>query len=178
MTLSSTIREAQEQEQALSASLDAAREQLRAQSDAFLERSKVRSRLGNHAGALEDAQSALTLSPGSAEVSKLIAPTALSFIGISPLKRRSFRSASSASRRRSSVAAAPAKPTTHTSRQTPSPALTKGSIRQIWLPCVVKCYRSTSYQTRSSVSSSPSSMPTGRACLHPSKSRTSASAGG
>lgn len=61
--------EAQEQEAALTASLEASHAQLRAQSDAFYQRSKLRTARGDHDGAVEDAKRALALFSNDVQVS-------------------------------------------------------------------------------------------------------------
>lgn len=58
----------QQQVHALNASLSNAEEQLKAQGDAFLQRSKLKTTLGDHAGALDDAKRALALFPNDLQV--------------------------------------------------------------------------------------------------------------
>lgn len=60
---------AQQQLDTLNASLTNAEEQLKAQGDALLQRSKLKTTLGDHAGALNDAKRALALFPEHPQVS-------------------------------------------------------------------------------------------------------------
>lgn len=68
-TRQDATQEVMDQKQALTARLEAAHEQLAAHSEAFLERSRLQSALGNRLEGLDDAKRALYFFPAKPKVS-------------------------------------------------------------------------------------------------------------